>query len=79
MVLKDKVNILIIFCAEDPLKSNDILMRQTLQHHDLAIGPLRISAVLKGVEYFFKSVDLAGLFIKHFPDMPIGAVADLFL
>ena len=52
--IKHQVQILIVLSFDNVEQSNYIIMPiKLLQEHDLAECSLRISCIMKGVEYFF--------------------------
>lgn len=76
-MLKDQVDVLIIFCTDGALKANDIGMLQLPEEHDLSIGALRIGGVRKSIEVLLQSLDLLALPVDDLPNMAVCATADL--
>lgn len=77
-MLKDQVDVLIIFGTDRAFKANDIGMLQLPEEHDLSIGALRIGGVRKSIEVLLQSLDLLALPVNNLPDMAVCATTDLF-
>lgn len=74
--VEDKVDITVIFGANDVLKSDDIFMtRELLEEDNLSEGALGVSCILKGVKILLQSDDLFCLFVNGFPHDTISSLA----
>jgi hypothetical protein len=71
-VLKHQVNIPMIFCDEDLMELNNVLMKDFFENGDLSEGPLSIGSVLESFKYFFECVGLFVGFVHDFPYMTVG-------
>lgn len=72
-VLKNQIEILVIFGADDVEQLDYVVVIEFVQVADLSVGSLRVYGVLEGVEYFFESESGVGLAIRNFPDVTVGA------
>ena len=53
--VEDKIDITVVFSANDILQSNDVLVtRKLLQENNLAERSLSISSILEGIEIFLE-------------------------
>ena len=52
-ILKDQIEVFVIFCADDVQQFDDIVVVELMQVAYLSVGALRVDRVLEGVEYFF--------------------------
>jgi hypothetical protein len=77
-MLKHKVQIALICGLDDFMQFDNIFMLHLMKKRNFTVGSLGISGVLKGVKYFFKGLNLLGLFISDFPYMTVGATAEEF-
>lgn len=58
------------------MELHDVGVLKLLQEDDFSVGPLCISRMLKGIEYFFEGQGLSSLLVGHFPDDSIGATSN---
>jgi hypothetical protein len=49
-----QVHIFIVFSSVDLVELNDVLVLELPQEHDLSVGTLGVSRVLKGIEYLLE-------------------------
>lgn len=69
--LEEQVDVLIIISADGVKELDDVGMVELLEDLDFSIGALRISGMLKCIEYLLKREDaLCGLFF-HLPHMAV--------
>jgi hypothetical protein len=83
--IKHQIDIFIIFCLEDVEQRYDIWVAvELLQEYHLgyyclylAVCSLRISRILKGIEYLLQCHDLLCLLIHRLPNHTVGPFAQL--
>lgn len=74
--IEDKVDIAVVFCADNVLKADDILVAvQFLKEDDLAERPLSISSVLERIEVLLKSHDLLCLLVDCLPNDTVSTLS----
>lgn len=76
-VLEDQVDVLVVASPNHFFEPDDVGVPQLPQKHDFAVGSLGIGGVGKGVKIFLKGLDTFGFLIGDFPDVAVGAAADL--
>jgi hypothetical protein len=74
--LEQDVDVALIGRADHLLQLHYVRVLEFLQEHYLAVGPLRVSRVLEGVEVFLQSEKLAALPILHLPDDAVSTTTD---
>jgi hypothetical protein len=77
-MFEDEVYIFIVASTYGPFKRNDIGVLELAQKHHLAISPLRVCGVRKGIEVFLQGFDCFGLAIDDFPHVSVGPAPNLF-
>lgn len=83
--IKHQIDVFIIFCLEDIEQRYDVRVAvQLLQEYHLgyqnlylAVGSLRISGILKGIEYLLQCHDLLCLLIHCLPNHTVRSFTQL--
>ena len=74
--VEDKIDITVVFSANDILQSNDVLVtRKLLQENNLAERSLSISSILEGIEIFLERYNFFCPFIDGLPDNTVGSLS----
>ena len=60
------------------MQFDDVGVGQFVQIYDLAIGPLGVDRVLKGIEYFFQGQGLVCFAVDYLPNVSVCTRAHLF-
>ena len=68
--LENDIDIAVVFRLYGFVEFDDVRVFNLTQDLYLPIGPLRISGVLEGVEYFFQGKNLFGCFYSTFQTCP---------
>lgn len=77
--IKHQVQVLIVLGLDDVEESNYVIVAiELLQEHDFAECSLRISCIMKGVEYFFEGYDSLELAVDGLPHNTVGTLTQLF-
>lgn len=74
--LENDIDIAVVLRLYGFVEFDDVRVLNLTQDLYLPIGPLRISGVLEGVEYFFQGKNLFGCFLFDLPDMSVGPRPD---
>jgi len=73
-----QIEIFVILGTDDIMQLDDVGVRQFMQIHDLAIGPLSVDRMLERIKYFFKSQGLVRLSVCHLPNVAVCSGAHFF-
>ena len=74
--LEHQVNVSVVFRTQNVEQSDDILMVQLLQKHNLAERPLGVCVVLERGEDLLESDYFVSFPVDRLPDDPVRALAD---
>lgn len=74
--LEHEVDVLVIFCAEDLVELDHILVVELLEKHYLAVGALRIGRVLESIEDLLEGQHFLGFLVFDLPDLTVGSATD---
>ena len=77
-ILEQQVHIFVVVCSNGFMQLDYVRVLELFEDFDLSVGALSISSVLECIKDLFESVDSLGGFLFDFPDVSIGARADLF-
>lgn len=70
--LENDIDIAVVLRLYGFVEFDDVRVLNLSQDLNLPIGPLCISRVLEGVEYFLQGKNLFGCFLFDLPDMSVG-------